>query len=449
MTTTTSTKSKKFSKCRELTPGAVNSLKPAAKPYEIADTRLRGFLLRVQPSGAKLFYFKYVSPVTGKRQRFAIGQMPVTQARKVAEEQAARVKLGEDPHRVARESKAAGKAAAAAVKAEAKKTLRAFLEESGEILRDGSIHPRPSYADFLKSHRSGAATVARIKTAFARWLDTKLDALDWDVVDTWKHDRIHKDKVSPHTIARDLVALRSLLGMAVRWKVIAEHPLPAKSKKRERLPDNKRVRFLTPDEEKRLRQALRDRDAKMKASRISANQWRVERERELMPEIPQDHFADYLEPLVITAMNTGMRRGELLHLRWADVDLVRRKVKVRATTSKTDKTRNIPLNDEAHRVLSQWHKQRDRAGWLVFPGRGGQVMQGLKTAYNALLEKAGIKDFCFHDLRHHFASQLVMRGVHLLTVKELLGHHSITMTERYAHLAAEHQVEAVALLGRK
>lgn len=436
----------KASRRKELTPGAVNAAKPAADPYEIADTKLRGFLLRVQPSGAKLYYLSFTSPITAKRARYSIGQMPVSRARDVAERLAARVALGEDPCLERKATKEAGKAAQTAAKAEVAKTLRAFLDNP-RIDADGK--PLPSYSAFIASKRSGPATVARIKSAFACWIETKLDTLDWAKVDVWKHERAHKDKASPHTIARDLVALRSLLSTAVRWQVIAEHPLPAKSKARERLPDNKRVRFLAPDEEKRLRQALRARDARLKAGRVSGNQWRAERGRAPMPEIPDDHFADYLEPLVITAMNTGMRRGELLHLRWADVDLARRTVRVRATTSKTEKTRSIPLNDEAHRVLSQWHRQREKGGWLVFPGRNGQVMQGLKTAYNKLVDDAQVEDFGFHDLRHHFASQLVMRGVHLLTVKELLGHHSVTMTERYAHLAAEHRVEAVALLGRK
>ena len=107
---------------------------------------------------------------------------------------------------------------------------------------------------------------------------------------------------------------------------------------------------------------------------------------------------------------------------------------------------NIPLNSVAVQTLTRWQKQGDSDG-LVFPNPVTKLpMRDIKTAWLQLMKDAQIEDFRFHDLRHDFASRLVMHGVVLYRVKELLGHGSISMTERYAHLAPEALAEAVEVL---
>jgi integrase len=223
----------------------------------------------------------------------------------------------------------------------------------------------------------------------------------------------------------------------VEWKLLEANPLLGLRNKT--VASRKVVRYLSEDEEARLRSTLMHRDAYLVAARESANLWRAERNRPLYPAIPRGGYGDHLTPIVLLATNTGLRRNELLSLDWADVDLVGRMLTVRAATAKSGKERHVPLNAEALAVLTQWGDQRGRAG-AVFGVRD------VKTAWGNVLEAAEVENFRFHDLRHHFASRLVRAGVDLNTVRELLGHADLKMTLRYAHLAPEHLAAAVEKL---
>jgi len=165
----------------------------------------------------------------------------------------------------------------------------------------------------------------------------------------------------------------------------------------------------------------------------------------VLPDLSTTAFADYLQPMVLLTLNTGLRRGEVLQLRWTDIDLLQRKLVVRADNAKSSKTRYLPLNDEALTTLRRWRSGTESAEW-VFAGRDGGRMLAVKTSWKSVLQSAAITDFRWHDLRHHFASRLVMKGVDLNTVRELLGHSDLTMTLRYAHLSPEHKADAVAKL---
>ena len=162
-----------------------------------------------------------------------------------------------------------------------------------------------------------------------------------------------------------------------------------------------------------------------------------------------DTYTDYVTPLVLLAMNTGLRRGELLQLRWRDLDLQRRILTVRGERAKTRQTRHVPLNSVATRVLKAWRPTVLDPEWCVFGGPTETTPLGtVKKAWRGVLKAATVTSFRFHDLRHTFASKLVMAGVDLNTVRELLGHKSIAMTLRYAHLAPEHKAAAVETLVR-
>ena len=205
------------------------------------------------------------------------------------------------------------------------------------------------------------------------------------------------------------------------------------------------VRYLSGDEERRLRHALEERDGQRRRARSSANEWRLERGYD--QRSAHREYTDHLSPVVLLALNTGLRRGELLQLRWEDVSLTTRILTVRGTHAKSGQTRHVPLNSEAVETLQRWAAQLPSAVGFIFPGSSSQQPVGdIKNAWAGLLRRASITKFRFHDLRHTFASKLVMAGVDLNTVRELLGHADLTMTLRYAHLAPEHKAAAVEKL---
>ncbi|HYR88529.1 MAG TPA: site-specific integrase [Terriglobia bacterium] len=158
----------------------------------------------------------------------------------------------------------------------------------------------------------------------------------------------------------------------------------------------------------------------------------------------------YLQPLVVLAVHTGLRRGNLLNLRWDQTDLDTRHVRITDST-KNRKTLAIPLNDTAYSVLSDLHAGRNGSAY-VFPHmqgeHEGEAIQDVKNSWKTALKNAGITNFRWHDLRHCFASWLVMSGVSLAVVQQLLGHRSIKMTLRYAHLSPGYMAEEVKALDK-
>ena len=151
-----------------------------------------------------------------------------------------------------------------------------------------------------------------------------------------------------------------------------------------------------------------------------------------------------IKPLVLVAANTGMRRGEIFNLKWTDVDFTNKLLYIR--DSKSGKQRSIPLNEMLSNLFINLRID-NKGGIYVFPGRRGPRFVNIQRPFKKAVEGAGIKDFRFHDLRHTFASHLVMKGVNLKAVQELLGHADLRMTMRYSHLDPNYKRQAVELIG--
>lgn len=153
----------------------------------------------------------------------------------------------------------------------------------------------------------------------------------------------------------------------------------------------------------------------------------------------------YVKPIVITALHTGMRKGEILSLKWDNVDLKHGFILLDVT--KNGERREIPINKTLETVfLDKSLIRRLDVPYVFYDPATGKPYQNVKRSFYTACRRAGIRDFHFHDLRHTFASHLVMSGVDITTVKELLGHKTLTMTLRYAHLAPSHKVRAVDVL---
>jgi hypothetical protein len=142
----------------------------------------------------------------------------------------------------------------------------------------------------------------------------------------------------------------------------------------------------------------------MKKSRAAANVRHLKRGEPLLPSLA--HFGDHLTPAVLLSINTGLRRGELLRLRWSSVDLNRRLLTVEGRNAKSRQTRHVPLNDEATIVLRNWREQTGDRAHLF------DVATNYKKGWKGILNRAGITQFRWHDMRHHFASRLVQTAPH-------------------------------------
>lgn len=396
----------------------MRDIEPGAVTFDILDTEQRGFLARVTPKGGISYGIRY-SNAEGRQCRYSLGKTFPTTTVSAAREEArillGRIAAGEDPSKVDR------------TKRQRKLTLGLFLDET--------------YEDWLISNtKTGKARAQLIRAAFPTFLDMPLTEITGWMTEKWRSERL-KSGISQSTTNRNITALRGLFSRAKEWKLVDEHPL---SKVKMFQEPSSKVRWLSKAEEHRLRRALDAREKRDRANRIRGNIWRQQRNYNLLPDLNDFGFVDHVKPMVLLSINTGLRRGEVLSLRWDAVDFKNELVTVADENSKSGRARHVPLNIEALTVLKTWRKQTP--GELVFPGRSGSAITEIKTAWRKLLADAGIDNFRWHDMRHHFASRLVMEGVDLYTVGQLLGHADPKMTGRYAHLAPGHKAAAVQKL---
>lgn len=158
-----------------------------------------------------------------------------------------------------------------------------------------------------------------------------------------------------------------------------------------------------------------------------------------------DACEPHLKPIVITALNIGMRKSEILNFRWDDVDLRHGFISLNQSKTKNAKLREITIN-KTLRVVLQGLTRRLDIPYVLYNNATGRSFGEVRNSFQAACRRAGIRDFVFHDLRHTFVSNLVMVGVDITAVKELIGHKALTMTLRYAHLAPSHEVRALDIL---
>jgi integrase len=400
---------------------------PPAKKIVIYDTELKGFCLVVRPSGSISFVLRYRRK-DGASCEYTIGlvgSLKANQARKIGSTKYGEVKTGID-------IQAAKRVAKVQAVRERQQTLKVFFEEK--------------YRPYCQSQmRNGIGQLQSIDACFVRrWPDTPLTDINPFRIQNWRKEQI-KRGLTAGGVNRPVSALKAMLNRAVEWGVIESNPLNSVKPLKE---DNKRdTRYLSEGEEKSLRDALDAREGLRRTDRENHNNWCRERSEETFPNLDST-FTDHLKPIVLLALNTGMRRGELFNLMIADVDLKDGRVVVQGLSSKSGNSRFIPLTNEAKQILKDWIDQSAPEG-LLFPSPvTGKRFNNINKSWQALIQSTDIENFRFHDLRHTFASKLAMRSVDLYVIKELMGHASIETTQRYAHLSPDYKTSAIENLNR-
>ena len=375
----------------KLTDAVCSKAKPGLKVADLADSQFRGLLLRINPGGSKVWYYRWQRGRMIKLGTFP--EMNTFDARRIAKD---------------RMIEAAGGADLVEAKRERQRPQAQGM----------------AFAEFVAEQYLPEITVRMTKKGFEGYRcrlnrdllpllgDKPLKSIELQTIEKWRTKRRAEGKSNGYIDASVAVA-RSVLRLALDRKEIDIDPL----KGIKPLPvDNSRARYLSDDERRRLSDALAG--------------------------LPR---GDFMRCGIIMSLNTGIRAGELFTLQWADIDLAAGVLKVQAHNSKSRKARWIPLNHDALMAIDEL-AERKAGPYLIHHGGGGPYTSTKFRLFPQFLKGIGITELRWHDLRHDFASRLVQSGVDLNTVRELLGHSDLKMTLRYAHLAPHNARRAVDLL---
>jgi len=308
---------------------------------------------------------------------------------------------------------------------------------------------RDTYAPWVvENRRSGKETLALIQSSFKELLHLPIEEITIEALENWRSNKRKAKGTKAATLNRQITALKAALNWGVKRGIIEANNMTRLEKLREE-DSNTKIRYFSSEERERLFVALDAREERIRTGRDNHNEWLDDRDKSVLPNLREYAFVDHLKPMIIVSLNTGMRKGSLFLLLWSDIDFQEGILTIRPPTEKNSKLIHIPMNPTLTKTLLAWKEQTGRDGdELVFPSpKTGTVMNNCKKAWAGILEDAEIKNFRWHDMRHDFASQLVMKGVDLNTVRELLGHSDIKMTLRYAHLAPKVKRAAVEMLG--
>jgi len=244
----------------------------------------------------------------------------------------------------------------------------------------------------------------RLKEAFG---EKRLDEIKRHDVSSF-HIHCRQDGLSPATSDRYLALLRNICNKAVEFDFLAKSPCVGVKQFN---PDNRVNHFLNESEMKQLLATL------------------------------NAHKNRTVSSIVLFALSTGMRIGEVLKVRWCDIDLERKLVHISASNAKGKRSRTVPLNESSLKIIAQANSQGYE--YLFINRRTGKPYTCIRHQWQRIRAAAGFPDLRVHDMRHQFASLLLNKGVSVLLVKELLGHRQISTTvDRYSHLATDSLLSA-------
>ena len=384
-----------------LTQQKVDLLQPAIKRYKVYDARLAGFFTLVRPSGRKS-YWCYLR-INGKATDYKLGsceELTLKQARVLAAEALVKARGGVS----AIEERRVGKS----------ETLEGFLDAR--------------YRDYLISNQESSDTTLWIlEEVFKEFMKFRLKDISISKVDKWRVTQTKKLK--PSTMNRRTAVLKAALSTAKRWAIIDVNPLSDLSQMK---VVKKPVAFISDIQLEELKQVLDQRDKKMLQARVEYNQWLKLRDKPTLPDHDELECstADYLTPLAILIMDSGLRFSEAIKLEWKDINADWKSFMVFSGKTSSYRLCSMPSGvDGLLRSLKRLNKANcGRDTDRVFVASTGSPINGVKTSWNGIRGKLSFA--CdWRMLRRTFGSRLIREGVPVYTVSQMLGHSSIKTTQ--------------------
>jgi integrase len=261
--------------------------------------------------------------------------------------------------------------------------------------------------------------------------------------------------VKPSTLKEAICTLRSCIELAKERGIIQSHDLYSVPRFK---IDNEIIRYLSENEEQRLYKAINDRNEEKLQTRIRTIEHRKQRNIKPPEMLNRCAFADHVSPFIILFKECGIRPGTIMNSRWSDIDFESKFFRIRKSIDKKSLANFVPLNELAFQTLKEWRKhhihtkclsliEKKSDAWL-FPSPQDPKYQltTIKTAWQRLVRVADIHNFRFYDLRHDFASKIMMKTGNIYLVSHLLNHRQIETTKRYAHLMDQTKMQAVQTL---
>ena len=376
-----------------LTGRAVDALTVSARDVIVWDRELAGFGVRVYPSGRKVYVVQ--SRAGGGPRRVTLGthgEITATQARKRAAQVIDRIKRGQDP---------------AVPPPQAGTTTVADLAErymSAHVAQNCNAHTAGIYRGSLENHilpALGMMPLGMVERSHVQALHYRL-------------------RETPRAANRALMVLSKMFTLACAWGLVADGTNPCRAVRKYK--ERKRERFLSREEYRRLGAALAEAET---AAGVDGT------------------VSPYAIAALRLLMLTGCRLGEILTLRWDDVDRTAGEFRLR--DGKTG-TRMVPLTPTAETVLAGIPRVPHNP-WVIVGKQPGTHLSSITAEWYRLRARAGLDDVRIHDLRHSYASRALAAGESLSMIGKLLGHADIQSTARYAHLARETERTSAARVG--
>jgi integrase len=299
--------------------------------------------------------------------------------------------------------------------------LTAIQEGKHPVLRNRKKQ-KVTFAEFSKTYitdyskpnkKSYKSDIYRLKSSIVPFFgDMQISEIESSHIAQYKRLRLqqksrHRDSfVTPATVNKEVKLVKHIIKKASKWLGIGIQDIEldlATELPRERILTNEEIRALVENAQPPLKYAI------------------------------------------LLALNTGMRKGEILSLRWENVNLERNFITVTAVEAKSKRIRRIPINSELRKLFIKLNLTRNGNSYVLQNPMTGQPYRDFQRSWKTLLTKTGIDGVRFHDCRHTFASHFLMNGGDLYTLKELLGHRELNTTARYLTITTAYKNQAIEL----